>query len=146
MVLHHFVLHHTHARLFRRHLRERNSRIGGSQRSAAKNRVHLLLRKRRELLLRFFYARRESVEFGKIGDRHGFLHSMEGGQAALSRFFPPLPRFHDGRRATRLSVTLVTAAYNVKGTKPGLPTKKPVVSYLNPPSVLPPGYPRSAGQ
>jgi hypothetical protein len=49
---------------------------------------------------------------------------MEERQAAFSLIFPPLPRLHDGGLPTRLSVTLVTAAYNISGTKPGLLTKK----------------------
>ena len=74
VVLDHLVLDDAHAGFFGGHLRQRNTGVGGGQRGAAEDQVHLFLRVGSEDQLRGFDARDQLVEVGqgRIGqDREG---------------------------------------------------------------------------
>ena len=69
LVLHHLVLHQSHAGLFHRQLRQRNPRTSRSESSLAENQIDLFLGEGGELLLSRLHLGNQGLKIG--GGDHG---------------------------------------------------------------------------
>ena len=73
MVLHHLVLHQSHAGLFHRQLRQGDARTGRGEGGLAENQIDLFLGEGRELLLSRFHPGDQGFKVGGRDRGHEYL-------------------------------------------------------------------------